>query len=290
MLYARLSRYDSNECPRSPRSPRPTSTLFATSPAPLRRLQGARPEARPDARQAVDRAARPVQRSARRCPARPTTWPPTGSTSATTAAAGSAGAARAAGAALRRRAGAGGPRRQLQPGADARRGRLRAAQGHRRQPAAVVAGAARRVSVPGARLRPPLRDLPGLRHRDDPRAAGDDGPDMDAVERLVAADPRSRACGACRSTATRPARSTRRRPRAARGDADRRARLPPVLGQRLRRASPDRRAHRDPNMLEACARHGHPHRAFVFGSTSKITLAGAGFALFAGSTETSPGI
>lgn len=37
------------------------------------------------------------------------------------------------------------------------------------------------------------------------------------------------------------------------------------------------------NVLDACARHGHPHRPFVFGSTSKITLAGSGVALFAGS-------
>ena len=38
-----------------------------------------------------------------------------------------------------------------------------------------------------------------------------------------------------------------------------------------------------PSMVEACARHGNPNRAFVFGSTSKITLAGAGVALFASS-------
>jgi DNA-binding transcriptional MocR family regulator len=39
------------------------------------------------------------------------------------------------------------------------------------------------------------------------------------------------------------------------------------------------------NMLELCARHGNPNRAFVFASTSKITLPGAGLALFAGSKE-----
>lgn len=37
------------------------------------------------------------------------------------------------------------------------------------------------------------------------------------------------------------------------------------------------------NLVEACVRHGHPDRPFVFGSTSKITFAGAGVALFAGS-------
>jgi DNA-binding transcriptional MocR family regulator len=39
------------------------------------------------------------------------------------------------------------------------------------------------------------------------------------------------------------------------------------------------------NVLELCARHGHPNRAFVFASTSKITLPGAGIAFFAGSKE-----
>jgi DNA-binding transcriptional MocR family regulator len=34
-----------------------------------------------------------------------------------------------------------------------------------------------------------------------------------------------------------------------------------------------------PSIVEACARHGHPNRAVVFGSTSKITFAGAGVAL-----------
>ena len=37
------------------------------------------------------------------------------------------------------------------------------------------------------------------------------------------------------------------------------------------------------NILDLCAKHGHPNRAFVFASTSKITLAGAGLALFASS-------
>ena len=37
------------------------------------------------------------------------------------------------------------------------------------------------------------------------------------------------------------------------------------------------------NILDLCAEAGHPDRAFVFGSTSKITLAGAGLAFFASS-------
>jgi DNA-binding transcriptional MocR family regulator len=39
------------------------------------------------------------------------------------------------------------------------------------------------------------------------------------------------------------------------------------------------------NILHLCARHGHPNRAFVFASTSKITLPGAGLALFAASKD-----
>ena len=39
------------------------------------------------------------------------------------------------------------------------------------------------------------------------------------------------------------------------------------------------------NILELCAKHGNPNRAFVFASTSKITLAGAGLSLFAGSPD-----
>jgi len=39
------------------------------------------------------------------------------------------------------------------------------------------------------------------------------------------------------------------------------------------------------NILDLCARHSHPNRAFVFASTSKITLPGAGLALFAASQQ-----
>lgn len=41
--------------------------------------------------------------------------------------------------------------------------------------------------------------------------------------------------------------------------------------------------HEIANIIELCAQAGHPDRAFVFASTSKITLAGAGLALFASS-------
>jgi len=39
------------------------------------------------------------------------------------------------------------------------------------------------------------------------------------------------------------------------------------------------------NILEAAARHGHPNRPFVYASTSKITLAGAGIGMIASSPE-----
>ena len=39
------------------------------------------------------------------------------------------------------------------------------------------------------------------------------------------------------------------------------------------------------NVLELSAKHGHPHRPLVFASTSKITLPGAGLAMFAASQE-----
>jgi len=39
------------------------------------------------------------------------------------------------------------------------------------------------------------------------------------------------------------------------------------------------------NVLDLCARHGNPNRAFVFASTSKVTLPGAGLAMFASSKD-----
>ncbi|MCJ2045499.1 aminotransferase class I/II-fold pyridoxal phosphate-dependent enzyme [Methylobacterium sp. J-078] len=47
--------------------------------------------------------------------------------------------------------------------------------------------------------------------------------------------------------------------------------------------TPDRHPVRD--ILAACAEAGHPDRPFLYASTSKITLAGAGLAVFAGSPE-----
>ena len=44
-----------------------------------------------------------------------------------------------------------------------------------------------------------------------------------------------------------------------------------------------RTRHQVANILDACVKAGNPDRAFIFGSTSKITLAGAGLAFFASS-------
>ncbi len=115
---------------------------------------------------------------------------------------------------------------------------------------------------------------------------GNEGPDMDAVEQLVAGDPAIKGiwCVPKYSNPTGTVYSAE--------TIERLAAMPA--------AAPDFRVFWDNayavhhltderieirSLLEACARRGHPHRAFVFGSTSKITLAGAGVALFAGSPE-----
>jgi hypothetical protein len=207
----------------------------------------ARPEARPDPRQARHGAARPVRpapRAAgtgrppgRRRHRRPQLRPP-------------AGPPRAAcdpGPGLRRHAGSDRPRRQHEPGADARRGRLRAAHGHVRQPLPLVARRPRGLPLPGSGLRPALRHLRGVRHRDDSRA------------------PHRRGAGHGSGRAPRGGGSWRPRhvvhaevqqpdghhlqrgdDRTAGGHADGRGGLPAVVGQRLCRPPPDGRTHRDP--------------------------------------------
>jgi DNA-binding transcriptional MocR family regulator len=118
-----------------------------------------------------------------------------------------------------------------------------------------------------------------------PVPLGADGPDMDLVERLVAADAGIRGMW-CIPKYNNPT-----------GDV-----YAPATIERLAAmptAAPDFRLFWDnayavhhltderieiASILEVCARHGHANRAFVFGSTSKVTLAGAGVALFAGSS------
>jgi DNA-binding transcriptional MocR family regulator len=110
------------------------------------------------------------------------------------------------------------------------------------------------------------------------------GPDLEAVERLVASDASIKAIW-CVPKYSNPTGAV----------------YSPQVIERLcamHTAAPDFRLFWDnayavhhltperidiPNVLELCARHGHPNRALVFASTSKITLAGAGLALFAAS-------
>jgi len=110
------------------------------------------------------------------------------------------------------------------------------------------------------------------------------GPDMDVVERLVAEDPGIKGmwCVPKYSNPTAESYSDETVERLA----------------AMRTAAPDfrlfwdnayavhhltDRPHQLADILAACARHGHANRPFVFGSTSKVTFAGAGLSLFAGS-------
>ena len=117
-----------------------------------------------------------------------------------------------------------------------------------------------------------------------PVPLGPDGPDMDVVERLAAADP------AIKGIWCVPKYSN---PTGAIYSAEVTERLAAMPA-----AAPDFRVIWDdayavhhltddrietPNLLAACARQGQPDRALVFGSTSKVTLAGAGVALVAAS-------
>lgn len=114
----------------------------------------------------------------------------------------------------------------------------------------------------------------------------DDGPDMDAVEKLVASDPQikgmwcvpkySNPSGAVYSNET--IERLARMPAAARDFRlfwDNAYAVHHLTPERIKIASID----------AACARHGNPNRAFIFGSTSKVTLAGSGFGLFGGSKD-----
>lgn len=111
-----------------------------------------------------------------------------------------------------------------------------------------------------------------------------EGPDMDVVERLVAEDPSVKGMW-CVPKYSNPTAET----------------YSPETVERLaamRTAAPDfrlfwdnayavhhltERPHALANILEASARYGHANRPFVFGSTSKITFAAGGLALFAAS-------
>jgi DNA-binding transcriptional MocR family regulator len=113
-----------------------------------------------------------------------------------------------------------------------------------------------------------------------------DGPDMDVVERLVAEDAGIKGMWCMpkysNPTGTVYSDATIERLAAMRTAAadfrlmwDDAYAVHHLTAERLR----------IPSIIDTCARHGHPNRPFVFGSTSKITYAGAGVALFASSAE-----
>lgn len=112
------------------------------------------------------------------------------------------------------------------------------------------------------------------------------GPDMDSVEKLVAADPRVKGmwCVPKYSNPTGAVYSNDTIERLARMKAaardfrlfwDNAYAVHHLTAERVQIASID----------AACARSGHPNRAFIFGSTSKITLAGSGVGMFGGSKD-----
>jgi len=117
-------------------------------------------------------------------------------------------------------------------------------------------------------------------------ALGQDGPDMGVVEQLVAQDASIKGMW-CVPKYSNPTGTVYSHAVIARLAA-------------MKTAAPDFRLYWDnaysvhhltgerveiANIIELCARHGHANRPFVFSSTSKITLAGAGLAMFAASKE-----
>ena len=93
----------------------------------------------------------------------------------------------------------------------------------------------------------------------------ENGPDLDAVERLTASDPNVKGILFV-PTYSNPTGDTISATNAARLAASTSA---PVV-----------------NFIDACAKAGHPERAIVFASTSKITYAGAGLGFLAAGSET----
>jgi DNA-binding transcriptional MocR family regulator len=119
-----------------------------------------------------------------------------------------------------------------------------------------------------------------------PVAIGEDGPDMDQVQRLVADDSTIKGMW-CVPKYSNPTGTVYSDATVERLSA-------------MKTAAPDFRLFWDnayavhhltdeaieiANILDLCAQHGNPNRAFVFASTSKITLPGSGVSLFAGSSD-----
>ena len=119
-----------------------------------------------------------------------------------------------------------------------------------------------------------------------PVPLADHGPDMTTVERLVAEDPQIKGmwCVPKYSNPTGAVYSSETVQRLARMPAaatdfrlfwDNAYAVHHLTAERIE----------IDNIDEACRRAGHPNRAFIFGSTSKITFAGAGVGIFASSSD-----
>ena len=119
-----------------------------------------------------------------------------------------------------------------------------------------------------------------------PVAMNDEGPDMDVVEKLVAADPQIRGmwCVPKYSNPTGVVYSNATIERLAKmKTAARDFRLFWDNAYAVHHLTPERIE--IANIDEACIKHGNPNRAFIYGSTSKVTFAGAGVGVFGGSKD-----
>jgi DNA-binding transcriptional MocR family regulator len=119
-----------------------------------------------------------------------------------------------------------------------------------------------------------------------PVPMNEDGPDMDVVEKLVAADPQIRGmwCVPKYSNPTGAVYSNATIDRLAKmKTAARDFRLFWDNAYAVHHLTPERIE--IANIDEACIKHGNPNRAFIYGSTSKVTFAGAGVGVFGGSKD-----
>jgi DNA-binding transcriptional MocR family regulator len=110
------------------------------------------------------------------------------------------------------------------------------------------------------------------------------GPDLAAVERLVAADDSIKGMW-CVPTYSNPS-GTVYSPEVVQALAAMKTAAPDfrlLWDDAYRLHHLTERKHRVPDVLAACASAGHPDRAIVFASTSKVTFAGAGMAALASS-------
>jgi len=113
-----------------------------------------------------------------------------------------------------------------------------------------------------------------------------DGPDMDAVEALAASDPSVKGLTFV-PTYSNPTGDT-----LSETAVQRLASMPTAAADFTIFADDAYRVHhltdnpvQPPNLLRACEAAGHPERAIIFGSTSKMTFAGAGIGFFASSVD-----